>query len=889
MIGGFLILTAWLADPIGWSVEPAGELKALGGANGFAEAQVVRASEAMFAVKVRPLRRDDSRAYSSLGLVLLDDDWNFWRLALCHSPEPKNRRYFELDEMRAGQWQSAARDKLVCDIEETHGTWDWGNEYEFVLTFDAKGIEGSVRDATGKALYLRRFAFSGKPHVGAGGAAVMSCGSCHGVFAGLKADIRQKTDNERKVIPYSCEAFAPGITGTRTGFFHVEEKEDGRWWVIDPLGRGMQFFGVEHIVYDGMPCEALGNRMAYREHNDKKYGSVTAWEDVTLARLKDWGFTALGSGSARGLRNRGLAHTENLAMGDTLCRIARRPDLAICANPNKTPGSAFPNVFHPQFPAWCDYVARRKCAVHRNDPWLFGYFIDNELRWNGKGDRGSPTGLFDSVLALPTNHTARLALMRFLSEREPGVSPEKVGRDVKRDFLRLVAEKYFDIASAAIRNHDPNHLVLGCRFAGIDNADGIVWAAAGSSCDVVTCNLYPYVDLSQGRVLDRFTRTRLASDDLARRYAQAKKPIIITEWSFPALDSGLPCTSGAGQRFFTQDERAAAAEKFLTLLRATPFVVGHSHFMWVDDPPLSIRTLFGEDSNYGLVNERDVPYEKLTDVFRRCQDLSRWNDCGAGVVFSRESANGAEDTYVVSNRVGLVLRGRITDGNLFDDVQVDGVSIGRSTLVLAFDTGKGLLWKPIDRVKRVGFRKTNEGVGCLRIAAEGARDGKAFSVVVECTIDPNRKDFRCNLVRLTNQGGDPLEVAHFCFCNYVHGRAARMQKCRGVPFLVGGFAFDAFRRVDSDVWMGTLSWASGVRYFLFSVDARGRQNADALFNLPGAKRIDDEHDMVFLLPGETYCGEGRVWAIVMPGRGGDKAWADAISPYLKNARGGCGE
>ena len=35
-------------------------------------------------------------------------------------------------------------------------------------------------------------------------------------------------------------------------------------------------------------------------------------------------------------------------------------------------------------------------------------------------------------------------------------------------------------------------------------------------------------------------------------YRVVRRPMIITEWSFPALDSGLPCKHGAGMRVDTQ-------------------------------------------------------------------------------------------------------------------------------------------------------------------------------------------------------------------------------------------------------------------------------------------------------------------------------------------------
>lgn len=74
----------------------------------------------------------------------------------------------------------------------------------------------------------------------------------------------------------------------------------------------------------------------------------------------------------------------------------------------------------------------------------------------------------------------------------------------------------------------------------------------------------------------------------------------------------LPCQHGAGQRVATQRDRARAFTIFQKFLFSTPFIVGSDFFMWVDEPALGISSTFPEDSNYGLVNERDEPYLKLT-------------------------------------------------------------------------------------------------------------------------------------------------------------------------------------------------------------------------------------------------------------------------------------
>ena len=58
------------------------------------------------------------------------------------------------------------------------------------------------------------------------------------------------------------------------------------------------------------------------------------------------------------------------------------------------------------------------------------------------------------------------------------------------------------------------------------------------------------------------------------RHGGAGKPLMITEWFFPALAIGLPCTHGAGMRVSTQGQRAACFSHFQTLMFSLPFMVG---------------------------------------------------------------------------------------------------------------------------------------------------------------------------------------------------------------------------------------------------------------------------------------------------------------------------
>jgi hypothetical protein len=196
-----------------------------------------------------------------------------------------------------------------------------------------------------------------------------------------------------------------------------------------------------------------------------------------------------------------------------------------------------------------------------------------------------------------------------LASQTPSQPLNERGQEALMAFVREAAERYFRITAQAIRKYDPNHLNLGCRFAW--DAPEPAWEMAGKYCDIVTVNLYPRIDLERGIVLG-------IEEHLRKRYELCRKPIIVTEWSFPALDAKdsqgrpLPCKHGAGMRVDNQTQKARCYAIMQRTLFSLPFIVGSHYFMWVDEPALGISSTFPEDSNYGLVNEADEPYPELT-------------------------------------------------------------------------------------------------------------------------------------------------------------------------------------------------------------------------------------------------------------------------------------
>ncbi|HOS95894.1 MAG TPA: hypothetical protein PLQ54_21480, partial [Armatimonadota bacterium] len=215
---------------------------------------------------------------------------------------------------------------------------------------------------------------------------------------------------------------------------------------------------------------------------------------------------------------------------------------------------------------------------------------------------------------------------------------------VRAEFLRVIAEAYFGEACRALREADPDHMVIGCRFAGRTPPE--VLEAAGRHNDIFTLNSYPYVDMDRGQVLD-------VPQQLCDYFDHAGKPMIITEWSFPALDSGLPCTAGAGMRVDTQEQKARCYEIFANMVADLPFMVGQHYFMWVDEPALGISSTFPEDSNYGLVNERDEPYEafvrRVAEVNPRLAERHA-RSIRSGEIELKLTADGAVEAVNTSER-----------------------------------------------------------------------------------------------------------------------------------------------------------------------------------------------------------------------------------------------
>jgi agarase len=390
-------------------------------------------------------------------------------------------------------------------------------------------------------------------------------------------------------IPRAAGPFVSPRTVSASGYFGLARLY-GVWWLIDPAGHPTLSIGVDNVSHEGDRIRGTGPA-PYLASVERLYPDQAAWNASAVRRLRDWGFNTLGAWSDSGLHEM-MPYT-------VMLNVAVRAG----AKWSGTPA----DVFDPRFEAIARTTAEREASVHGSDPMLLGYFSDNELWWGG--DWRNPRTMLGAYLSLPPGAAGRREAARFLRARygtiqrlnrawhigAPDFDHVRPAQGVAyhgdaEAFLGLVAARYFSVCARVIHTADPHHLYLGARFMGVPPRPVL---RAAQNADAVSINLYVRDPRPQIRAV----------------YEATGRPVLVTEFSFRSLDSGLPNTVGAGPWVFTQRNRAEAYIAYVSRLVAYPEVIGYHWFRWVDEPAQGRED--GENSNYGLVDIHDRPYAEV--------------------------------------------------------------------------------------------------------------------------------------------------------------------------------------------------------------------------------------------------------------------------------------
>ena len=425
---------------------------------------------------------------------------------------------------------------------------------------------------------------------------------------------------------------ADGRQRAATGFFRVE-KEDGRWWLITPLGNRFFMRGVDAVSYqewgywtslinpdqtprsefnqlpDRVACSEAyqGNTINFIVANLKrKYGADYAaqWKAVTRHRLLSWGFNSTGQWGWGVTHD--LPYVEDFNLGED------RHGVPVKVPIRRLPGrvsSKSIDPFDPNFSAAIKDSLSRTRPECRTDPMLIGWSVENENGWNVDSVR--------DVLAQPADSPAKQALLAFLIQRHGEAETAKTlglsratqaallnqplpitalaEQDV-RDFIRLASQRYHQTLRDELRKYDPNHVFLG---AGSCDEAAPEWIE--EQCRYVDAlNLHDYS-----------LKMELVEKNLPI-YQKFDKPFMVLEYNFEVAARGMG-TIAASCAVQTQRERGLAYRYFTEQLAANPLCLGQAWFVYYDQPLTGRGSPPGECFNAGLVNQCDQPYAQMLE------------------------------------------------------------------------------------------------------------------------------------------------------------------------------------------------------------------------------------------------------------------------------------
>ena len=630
-----------------------------------------------------------------------------------------------------------------------------------------------------------------------------------------------------------CGALAAMVTFVAfgaDGFFRVRQKENGVWTFVDPDGKDFFLRAVDHVGgVDG----------------ERKNGPVDV--DQVKERMAAWGFNTIGvRANSRQPMMTGMPWLCQIKLGATLGDTPD-PERGLTLNLH-IPGTAMPNVFRKDFEEHAFKLARKLCAPLKDDRQLVGYCLDNELAFQGRNRGASGNwGLFEAARTKPETNSAHVALMEFLAAKGYK-SAENVPMPVREEFCRLVAHKYFDVLTRAVRAADPNHLILGCRFSAHYD-----WTEeeAGKFVDVITVNCYPPVDLDRGIVDPNAVRR------IRRIHENGKKPVMVTEWSFPAADTGYnDAGPGAGQRFATQAQRTRATEIFARTMLAIPYLVGYSYFMWQDSPAGS-----REETNYGLLGRNGNPFPEITGMFARLhapESLACARPDGADFACDGK-------TWRLTTADGLEIRGAIGGGENLFRTKFKGVDFGFSKVGMVLSTGAEapklregfpVVFPRLSVVKDVRFETLDGWRRSLRLTGEGSWNDQKFEIVVRAVLLEGAGKVRFEIVSIRNVGNVPLLGVRMLLQHYPPFKKIVKSGRNIAPpapdFPVWGKPSVAeITNEDGSAALRCVSGAKTLKSLFFSLDASGGLHPDVFFQ-PWCEEGRTGLKSLHLAPGETY-------------------------------------
>jgi len=401
--------------------------------------------------------------------------------------------------------------------------------------------------------------------------------------------------------PAPPTSFQPGR------YFRIEQA-DGAWSLVSPAGKAFYSVGTDGIWY-----REGDNPQAKDEHDAHwlrrlKANSLAGWTEISRwSRIND---SLVAAGETPFATFLSLETGTWWGDFDHLWNAHGEP---------QSDRHAFPDPFDPAFEQAYRGRVREICTLVAGKPWYAAWFVDNEISHRdiyrypysehcSLALRDFLQGKYDGIDALNDAwHTEYGSLDQIIEDKPDPAQSEGRMREDFEAFAREIVKKYVDVTLSIIRHEDPGRLVFSPRLMFGDSAYVDLYARY----DAIAVNRYPS---NNEPGLSQETVARLREI-----HERSGRPIIIGEWSVPALDSGLYDDPDLLDWSFpqtvpTQTDRARQAACVTIDFYNLPFVIGAHWFIWYDFDSPERR------ANRGLFTADGQPYVELIDALARAHE-----------------------------------------------------------------------------------------------------------------------------------------------------------------------------------------------------------------------------------------------------------------------------
>jgi hypothetical protein len=421
-----------------------------------------------------------------------------------------------------------------------------------------------------------------------------------------------------------------------TGFYRIEQADD-RWWVIDPKGNPTWLMAT-----DGRgPVISLDNPETQLVAFSNTFGTTkdAVNEKMYNIFIQECGFNSFAGWTSDEFANiTEKRHNDGqpyLPMVQVLRLAMAGEDTTVLARDRYgnylAKGNHWvPDPFNPRWREMARQKAEEMIPRYWDKPWFFGWFIDNEIDYAELfryvwAEYSSQVFLkmlrekYESIEVLNKTWTSphkRCYYTSFEEILDDMPEPKDWEDPLWEDFSafeRIMIKEYIDFTYDLVKGLDPNHLVISNRLNLGPMPELHRTMDLWGKYDIVCMNIYPdnnMIGFNPGEI-----------EIMKRLHEATQRPILIGEWSVPAIDSKLyefgedplnrPLDWSWPQVLRTQKERGEAYEICIKQLASLDFVIGAGWYRTFD-VDTDVRR-----ANRGIMNSRNEMYRELTDAMKR--------------------------------------------------------------------------------------------------------------------------------------------------------------------------------------------------------------------------------------------------------------------------------